>query len=322
MKNTLAIYGCGGTGANIANMQTVTGQSAGFPTTTITIVDTSNSNVIKPTQTAPNIKTKVLPGVSGTGKNRRYSAGIVAPHIDKLLIDHPPGDFNIVVFGASGGSGSVIGPMLLKTLLERGYCAVAFTVISTVSAIETTNAYSCLGDLQRVSKSLNLPVVCGIFDNSHSNRNDVNEKIEARIRALAMLVSGENQELDKTDIINWVNYTRNVKVDPMLVDLCIALYDTDEIPEKAISMITLNSAKPSSVIERCYPLYHAEGTLCPEAITATVHEIMSMDFIITNEQMTARVEALKRVKTDFETLTTTTAGIAATEFDDTDENVM
>lgn len=319
-KNTLRIYGAGGTGLNITNMVTVTGQSAGFPMTDITQADTSNSNL---GDVGENCTTTIFPGVHGTGKSRPFSVSVVTkPLIEKLLLTNPPGNFNIVVFGASGGSGSVIGPMIIEELMKRGETVVGMVVVSTTSGVETDNAVGCLTDLHKISRRLKLPVVCSFYDNG-GGRDYVNAKVEAHVRALAMLVSGENDEIDLTDVHNWVNYPANVNVAPMLVDLVVILGDEDRLsaPEHALSMITLHGNTPSTGLDICIPLYHAEGTLSHAAQAATSHVIGTMDYIVTNTRMNTRMRELETKRQAFNELLDESAGVVPHPFND-DDGVM
>lgn len=317
MKSTLRIYGCGGTGLNITQQLTITGLSAGFPVTEISQIDTSTSNV---GEVQSNCKFNLIPGVFGTGKNRKFSIGVVKPVIPKMLLANPPADFNIVVFGASGGSGSVIGPLVMEELLKRGHPTVGFVVSSTISGTEVENTIGCLTDLNKISTRLNLPVVCGFFQNGNFNRDEINHSIEVRIRALAMLVSGENEEIDMTDVSNWCNYTTNVKVPPALVHMLVVLGEPDriDIPSHALSMITLHANSESIGMEECMPLYHAEGKLNDAALNATTHEINTMDFVITNTLLDPWVEELVATRDQFKSFLEQSVAVKATLFADED----
>lgn len=101
-KRTLKIYAAGGGGVNIAqNILNIPKGAAGFPEYEITRIDTSMSNIDTKNTELGNYF--FIPGVEGAGKDRKFGYDIIAPHIDKILIDNKPADFNIVIFGLAGG---------------------------------------------------------------------------------------------------------------------------------------------------------------------------------------------------------------------------
>jgi hypothetical protein len=103
MKHTLSIYGCGGAGSNIVQHYVDLPQDPErplYPKTTLNLLDTSDSNL---TKSKNKVNHFVVPGLEGAGKHRTKAYDGVETHIVNILNDHKPGQFNIVVYSASGG---------------------------------------------------------------------------------------------------------------------------------------------------------------------------------------------------------------------------
>ena len=218
MKQSLTVYGCGGTGANIVQHFVKLDDNPErplYPKVTLNVLDTSDSNLI--TDDSRNISNFVIPGLEGAGKDRSRAFSGAEPHVINILNDHKPSAFNIVVFSASGGSGSVIGPMIVCELLRRSIPVVAIVVASTTSKQETDNTLNTLRGFQGAAstgKTGGKPV-CIIYHENivrrkpndyMADRDTVNLKIQENIRQLAILFSGQHSELDRSDLVNWLNW--------------------------------------------------------------------------------------------------------------------
>ena len=95
------IYGCGGMGTNIVSIYRNATQEPNMPELEVSFVDTSFSNLKK--HGIGEEEACVLEGLDGSGKLRKENANVISDNIKQILLNHKPGDFNIVVFSASGG---------------------------------------------------------------------------------------------------------------------------------------------------------------------------------------------------------------------------
>lgn len=303
-KETLHLYGCGGFGINILqNAVSVQSDTAGFPDTTCTLIDTSMSNLSSKQSVGNDYGTYIIDGVDGSGRNRKYAYEVASTHIDKILLSHPPKTFNVVIFSLGGGTGSVIGPLLLAELIKRGQDAIAICVGSYDNSREAANTKATFATMQHMAVNvLSQPIAVMFNDNNdRTPRSHVDTRVEHAIRALALLVSGSNHELDRTDISNWLHYHKVTNVPPQLVDVVIH-YDLPEAipldPEevKAIAMCSLIPVGSDSVLN-LGQLYGALGYLPPVVMEATSKQIPPMHFVITNsyinEMATNVVSAVK-----------------------------
>ena len=301
-RASLNVYFCGGTGINTAMNLSIPNEATSMPETTFTLVDTSASNLPKNS----NHDTYLIDGVDGTGKRRNFCFEVAESHISKILLAHKPRDTNIVVFGASGGSGSVLAPLLIKELIQRDQRVICFCVISTASKKETQNAYDTIANLQRMATTtLKKPIVCSFYTNcSETPRTTVDQLINEDIRAMAMLCSGLNDELDKEDITSWLNFHTSTAVESQLADLEVYLTNPDGhvnnlIPE-AISVASLLINKDDEVLD-INALYSCVGYCPASAQESTTAKVPSLHFVITNQLLEGRVSALRSILQQFKT---------------------
>lgn len=314
-KGTVRIYGAGGAGCNAVAALNLPNDAAGFPESHFTLVDTSGSNIPR-TATKP-WNTYLIPGIDGSGKNRPFAYKVAKPHMDSILLESPPMDFNIVIFGLSGGSGSVLGPLLLAEILRRGSSCIGICVISTASAKETKNAFDTLGTLINMStQTLKKPIVCCFHENTRETpRAEVDFRIENQLRALAMLACGHNDELDRKDLGNWLDYTKVTTITPQLVDLVVHIPKADAaVPDiTAITVANLLADKDTVELD-LGQLYSCVGYLNKTAIESTTLTIPSMHYIVTNGHMEERLSSLSAKIAEYEASEKLLAGTPVAAF--------
>lgn len=200
-------------------------------------------------------------------------------------------------------SGSVLGPLIVSELLKRGEATIAICIGSTASGIEAHNTLKTISTLQNISvNKLEKPLVCSFYINSEETTRDVvDSQIDNDIRALALLVSGSNKELDATDLSNWLEYTSVTNIPPQLVDLVIYCIKpgTPELGEmNAISVASLLPKVSDSVIDLGQP-YSCVGYMPDSVVNASDATMLPMHFIITNGLLNARMEELISVSAKF-----------------------
>src|ERR1700690_3688627 len=129
-QGKVRLYGCGGLGSNIVKDYIGRQPAPGFATPLTSFIDTSRSNLAG---IANQDDIFVLEGTDGSGKVRKENHAQISAAVKQILLKQAPEDFNIVIFSASGGSGSVIGPLLVSELLSRGHAVVVLTAGSSES---------------------------------------------------------------------------------------------------------------------------------------------------------------------------------------------
>lgn len=207
MSKTLRIYGCGGAGVNLVSHYFGKESSAGTAELAPALVDTSKSNLMG--RKIDEDATYLVDGLDGSGKIRSENYDEINKTIKQILVQIQPGDFNLVVFSASGGSGSVLGPLLIKQLNEKQIPVVAIVVGTDESTIAAENTLKTIKSLELVAKNSNVPVIMSFHKNDlTSRRSDTDRAVWSVISCLSILASGQNMEMDYRDLVHWVQYTK------------------------------------------------------------------------------------------------------------------
>jgi len=210
MSTKTRVYACGGLGTNL-------GQFAGHHTVERCFIDTSQSNL---TDAHDKSACYFIDGVDGSGKNRRENHQKIAEETPDILERFPAADFNIVLFSAAGGSGSVIGPLILKELLKEGEAVVAVVVGADDTSISVRNTTDTLKSLEAISAMTGQPTIMAYRENTPGvRRGDIDGEVVFIMDALSALASQGNQEMDTQDLVNMVQYQKVSPVTPQLTAL-------------------------------------------------------------------------------------------------------
>lgn len=201
------VYAAGGCGINI-------GSSINNDVMNVSYIDTSESN------RSDRIDSSVsyyIDGLDGSGKRRAENHKVISREIASVMDQFPPGDFNIVLFSAGGGSGSVIGPLIVKELLSQKHATVAVVVGADDSNITVENTINTLKSLESISILTKEPVVMAYAENTQGvQRSVIDDQILFVLESLAALTSQDNRELDTRDLVNWVQYQKVSSIHPQL----------------------------------------------------------------------------------------------------------
>ncbi len=245
MSNTVKIYAAGGFGFNICNelTQFENKKNDGCAEISICYVDTSRSNLIGKTFKEENLY--IFDGIDGSGKKRDQNYELLAESANDILHKHKPSDINIVVHSASGGSGAILSPIIVSELLKRGHVVIPVIVGSNASRIEVENTIKTLKSYEIIAKKNQAPVVACYRENSKETpRNKVDNEITTFLILLGVLFSGQNRELDKADLNNFINYHRVTDFQPKLSYL--DFWSKDIILDKGQALISVATICDSS----------------------------------------------------------------------------
>lgn len=209
MSKTMRIYGCGGAGVNLVSHYFGKETEANMAEFKPALIDTSKSNLLgKDKQIDPD-STYLVPDLDGSGKIRRENYDEISKVVKQIMVSLPPGDMNVVVYSGSGGSGSVIGPLIQKYLNEKGLPVVSVVVGSDESTVAAENTLNTIKSLEKIAQSTGLPVVMSFHKNDLSGRrSDTDKVIRSVISCLGILSSGVNLEMDYRDLVHWIQYTK------------------------------------------------------------------------------------------------------------------
>lgn len=257
-KSKVAVYYCGGTGLNI-------GKNLTELNVDVCYVDTSDRNL---TEAHAKERTFLTKGTVGAGKDRAYILPIVRPQVPNILSRFPAADFNVVVFGTSGGSGNILGSLLVSEMLKAGETVAVVAVAGIESTEVIDNALDALKTLEGISMNRDKVILMNHISNAEGVPFSItNEEAEYNIRAICDLVSQEHARLDVKDIEHWANFNKRAGIQPQLCELkifdnrkeasavnemlAVASLFTDESQEATFGspfVRTTGIAKPGSII--------------------------------------------------------------------------
>ena len=221
--STINLYACGGTATNIANLllESMPEQTEGLANINVVMVDTSDSN-LRHGKTATfqkegkasfyhvYDKQAAVDGreTDGMGKNRKLTYEVAATHVPTILHSHAPEKFNIVLHSLSGGSGSVLGPLLAKAILEAGQDVIVIATGNEADTADIENTQRSLYGYQNLAEKIGKPICMSYLHTSKETpRAIVNAEAILQIGAIAVITSRQNHGLDSMDIHNFLHFT-------------------------------------------------------------------------------------------------------------------
>lgn len=296
-KNTTNVYLLGGCGLSLGAVCDVeqVGDFSGFGQPNMIYFDSSKANV-------PGGETNVTlrSGTDGFGKDREEAKRLMGDQIDPFLRKNPPTEFNILVFSLSGGTGSVLGPMVVEAIGKLGKSVVSIVVQAADCEKSTSNTLETIRDLNKVSNRLKKPVVVSFHDNfgTGSTIESVNKAIHQELRTLMILCSHQNVGLDSSDMEKLLDYTKVVPgVKHRLVDLLINFGNDLEVTGavSTISLLVNPMSPPLNIIK-----HWGKNAYIPSSTTnATKVPMTDMHFVTTPVLMANRMIELEKYLSHF-----------------------
>ena len=254
----VTFWGCGGFGIN---------QTKGLPdflnydNASFRIIDTSKANTHRQT-IDPRIEVHYV-GDDGHGKVRGTNLEVLQQKMDQLVfIDDNEADIDVVICSLSGGSGSVVGPLIVKALTRKDKPVIVITVADANSTVDCENSIKTIKTLENFAKNSYVNMI--LFDNSIEGRNAVDNGIKNKIDMLMKAIDlNDIRELDKSDIIIAMRpYHHKILSDVRglyvmrIGDNCSFCYDDEEITT-CHSCVSVGSDNNNSSI---HSTIHYEGT--------------------------------------------------------------
>jgi hypothetical protein len=292
-QGKVRLYGCGGLGTNIVKAYIDRPPAPGFATPLVSFIDTSRSNLAGITNED---SIYVLDKTAGSGKVRKENHAQISAAVKQILLKQAPEDFNIVVFSASGGSGSVIGPLLAKELAARGHSVVVLLAGSSESTITAQNTLNTIKSLAAISKQVDTPIVMYYRHNGGDcTRSVVDGQINLAISSLCYLTSRQNDELDTKDVANWLRFNHSTSVPAQLAMLDI-FYNPEDVKviKDPITIASLYSDRDQKHLEEPIPEYPCTGYF-----TTAIEGVKEVHLVVSTENLDATYEKLQKTLDDF-----------------------
>lgn len=226
------IYVCGGAGIDIANLL-----GSKYD---ISHIDTSDSNIRRSTDTN---RSYLIEGLDGGGQDRKKNAQQILNNIPPFLGEHPPGDYNFVIFASTGATGSVAGPKIIDTLLERGENVVGFVAMSNGSPKHVENNMGCFQTLQAIVKKQQRPVniIAESLEVHGNSISKLDAKLALLVQMVSTLVANSYDRLDTSDIQHFFDYDKVTSFEPRLGTIGISTSEENLAAHKMgpISVVSL-----------------------------------------------------------------------------------
>lgn len=279
--NTIAVYACGGLASNQAPKLHAAFQDTpeGFANIELYAIDTSDSNF----QNLPQgTKTYLIPNKDGSGQKRNLNSSSIMERVKEITRNFKPADLNIVISSASGGSGSVLAPLIARELVNSKFPVVIITVGDLSTRKFAENTIGTLRSYENFTKTPDArPFVMAYFENKGAqSRKEVDAQIIKLVADLSCLFSGQNAELDSQDLFHWLNYQDVTDGRVQLANLSV-LHDGETLDEETyggpIAVATLSQHHENTD----YPVpvdYHTVGLTAP----GVYHEDAVTHFVITD----------------------------------------
>lgn len=226
----IQFYLCGGTGINngvwlLENGRTEQIKNAGY-----VALDSSGANDSKdlfPVERMPSAEdpSKLAKG-SGGVRGRNYPQA--EPFIEQVLSRYKPALFNVIVCNTSGGTGNMLGILLMRKLVQAGHSVVMAFITDFTSTWEMSNSIGALTSLNNQTSAdvlgAAIPYVSAA-NTPEKTHGEVNAELGDKLNLLSLFMTESNRILDFEDMKNILNYSANYKVPPALSQ--IRFFDQD-----------------------------------------------------------------------------------------------
>lgn len=224
---TVCLIGCGGCGLNIVQKAKFADPDLSEKYQTL-LIDTSESNLM---ETDSGDRFLVDNGSVGSGKFRAKNYVPIITSMTKLISDlkYKLADINIIVFSTSGGSGSVIAPILSQKLLDLDKKVIMLVVSSEDSKIDIVNNLNTYQSLYNIAKTRYLPI--SIFSNAVKGEATVDTRIFDSIKNLITIFTSMGAEIDYEDKLHFLAPYKTVSDLEMGLHL---FHTSDDILDDAI----------------------------------------------------------------------------------------
>jgi hypothetical protein len=209
------IYALGGTGIKIVNNYINTGSQL-TEIANIIGLDTSSANKSH----GNSYEIERLEGGIGSGSDKSANMKKYSDFVKHVLAKHPANKCNILVYSLGGGSGSGIGPHMVKQLIQKDLPVICVIIGDMSSVLEQDNTIKTLGSLYNQCKILNENVIVSYLENKPNlSHGEVNNHAKDIIDMCIVMFNLNNDSIDESDIKNFFFYNRIVNADPVISNL-------------------------------------------------------------------------------------------------------
>ena len=325
MKGNLHVIGCGGAGTNIAVdvFKRLRELEDTLSNVDVKFLDTTDKTIQKYPEfkehftkiTSERFTVQDIDGMSGERKNPEVVSDI-QENIKKWMDVNRPSnnvnDYYIIISSASGGSGSIINPLLTRALLSRDYTVLNFVVGDSSNLLNLENTINTIVSLNSIAKATKSVLPLMFFDNAVNGNTTPatekinNDKIFKMLTLISLYTSGSNRDLDHEDMRKFFNPHRykTFTVTPGLYTLGVA--EKELTDEHALLARTLIREGQEDIKIKVNLLHNKVGVISKEnedMLPAYPNFLILRNHIISRivnelKEEHEKLKSLKRVKHD------------------------
>lgn len=306
-KGDISVLFCGGTGCDIAAKftqklkQVSTEDQAALANIHAGIIDTSRSNL---NENHAGLALYILKAngkeMDGGGKDMMGAYKGTKQQFEDIYLAMKPQKTTLLICNMGGGSGGAIASQMAQGLLERGHDVIVLGIVAVESRVVQENSTRTLALMQRASTDSNRTLVLSPFLAGKTNTFEgINTMISDYAFMLSVLYSNQNKRLDSSDLHNWVNYEKTLKMQPALMGSYITVGDS-ALPEEVtpFTVATLTTDEEQDAAPGWTPDYQAHGILPIKpnfAMATPVHFVVATGVVEQiNNRINESVAALQR----------------------------
>lgn len=213
----VTIIACGGAGINVATQYV-----AANPATPVRVIrlDLSDTNLVAADAVAPD--TYIFGDRRGAGADRAYALTVAREGVSRLsdsdLGLNPDGGIVILLGSMAGGSGSVIAPVVLRTIAQRDKDSrqrlAYFAVMAPTDAVRSAHCVNTLATMQQQAASNGVYLPTSVVYQTLTSREQADMALVAQLRRFIAVMTTPTGELDFRDRMNALSPHRMVRTNP------------------------------------------------------------------------------------------------------------
>ncbi len=312
MRGNMYVYGLGGAGINVVNdiKDVLPNLGDKFAHVELNLLDTTNKTI----DNYPDLKDRFykiessklgnvsIDGMAGERKNVEVVNEIkksVINYINQHEDRHGINNYHILIFSGSGGSGNLIGTLMLKSMLEKDFNVIPVVIGDSSTLLNVTNTINTIAGLNNVAKQLNIALPIVYFDNSTDGictpetEKLVNKNILKLLTIMSIYLSGHVHDIDHQDMNNFLLPSRykTFTVQPGLYNLTVKTKSLVE-PNVIIARTLRKESDMSLNIQ--VPLLHNKIGIPLAEHTKGIEDLLPMFLVIEKNTVNQYANRLKQ----------------------------
>lgn len=320
-RHRLILTGCGATGSKLVCQvmeRLKDGVTDGQAEIVSHFLDTSRANEVRIRETGGTLtriegKKSSDKDLDGSGGERTTNVQPIKEgtkaYLDKQgYVEDVRTETHMVLFSLSGGSGSVIGPMVVKELLDKNIPVVAIVVGDSKDLISSNNTLKSLQGLANIARVTKSSLTMSYFNNAdyegneYSQWEEVNEFIETMIVAFSIFTSGRNEDLDSKDMANLLNPSNYKPIGGIEIPVGVYFLNlfSGEVPEekKDKVLISRSVTDGKTTVEGGSGLHHQNATVIEDDTLSTYGEFLPLMLANLSGELSDTMDDLNRRVTE------------------------